>query len=70
MTMQRRTPGTIAANILDGPSHLYSTTPTHARGPEGTLPITPEMLLTQPSGNLSDSRKMPAWLGTTAPARP
>ena len=25
---------------------------THARGPEGQLPITPEMLLTQPSGNL------------------
>lgn len=25
---------------------------THARGPEGALPITPEMLLTQPSGNL------------------
>jgi putative YjhG/YagF family dehydratase len=25
---------------------------THAPGPEGSLPITPEMLLTQPSGNL------------------
>ncbi|HEV2711175.1 MAG TPA: YjhG/YagF family D-xylonate dehydratase [Edaphobacter sp.] len=25
---------------------------THAAGPEGALPITPEMLLTQPSGNL------------------
>jgi xylonate dehydratase len=25
---------------------------THARGPEGALPLTPEMLLTQPSGNL------------------
>jgi xylonate dehydratase len=25
---------------------------THARGPEGALPITPEMLITQPSGNL------------------
>ena len=25
---------------------------THAAGPQGTLPITPEMLLTQPSGNL------------------
>jgi putative dehydratase, YjhG/YagF family len=25
---------------------------THAPGPQGTLPITPEMLLTQPSGNL------------------
>ena len=26
--------------------------PTHARGPAGLLPITPEMLLSQPSGNL------------------
>jgi len=25
---------------------------THARGPDGALPLTPEMLLTQPSGNL------------------
>jgi xylonate dehydratase len=25
---------------------------THARGPEGALPLTPEMLLTEPSGNL------------------
>ena len=25
---------------------------THAPGPQGQLPITPEMLLTQPSGNL------------------
>jgi len=25
---------------------------THAPGPQGALPITPEMLLTQPSGNL------------------
>lgn len=25
---------------------------THARGPAGALPLTPEMLVTQPSGNL------------------
>ncbi len=33
---------------------LYSDVPvaTHAAGPSGALPITPEMLLTQPSGNL------------------
>ena len=33
------------------PSLLHGTA-THAAGPEGALPITPEMLLTQPSGNL------------------
>ncbi len=31
---------------------VYNSTPTHARGPEGALPITAEMLLTAPSGNL------------------
>lgn len=40
------------ASILETPGHLLSTTTTHAPGPEGSLPITPEMLLTQPSGNL------------------
>ena len=38
--------------ILDSPSRLFNTATTHAPGPEGSLPITPEMLLTQPSGNL------------------
>ena len=40
------------ASILDSDPTLFSDTATHARGPEGALPITPEMLLTQPSGNL------------------
>ena len=39
--------------VLEGEApHSFSETLTHARGPEGTLPLTPEMLLTQPSGNL------------------
>src|ERR1035437_2262679 len=37
---------------LEGGTSIFSETRTHAPGPEGTLPITPEMLLTQPSGNL------------------
>jgi xylonate dehydratase len=37
--------------ILGG-ADLLSTTRTKARGPEGHLPITPDMLLTEPSGNL------------------
>ncbi len=41
-----------AAAILDAQPDLYTGTTTHARGPEGMLPITPEMLLSQPSGNL------------------
>ena len=40
------------SDVLEGDVSLYATLRTHARGPEGTLPITPEMLLTQPSGNL------------------
>ncbi|HSY36007.1 MAG TPA: YjhG/YagF family D-xylonate dehydratase [Acidobacteriaceae bacterium] len=39
-------------SILDSPSDLFSSATTHARGPEGHLPITAEMLLTAPSGNL------------------
>ena len=31
---------------------MYGDTTTHAHGPEGALPITAEMLITQPSGNL------------------
>ncbi len=41
-----------AAQILDCDSAIFGATKTHARGPEGALPITPEMLLTRPSGNL------------------
>jgi putative YjhG/YagF family dehydratase len=40
------------ASILESDPNLFRQTATHARGPEGALPITPEMLLTQPSGNL------------------
>ncbi len=38
-------------HILGTAEHL-ATTRTKARGPEGRLPITPEMLLAEPSGNL------------------
>jgi putative YjhG/YagF family dehydratase len=38
-------------HMLGGGEHLVATR-TKARGPEGRLPITPEMLLTEPSGNL------------------
>ena len=41
-----------APSVLDADSSVFATTVTHARGPEGSLPITPEMLLTAPSGNL------------------
>lgn len=41
-----------AEEVLEGGTSIFSETRTHAPGPEGTLPITPEMLLTQPSGNL------------------
>lgn len=41
-----------AEQILEGGLQLFGETRTHAPGPEGKLPITPEMLLTQPSGNL------------------
>jgi putative YjhG/YagF family dehydratase len=39
-------------SILDSPTNLFDSAITHARGPEGQLPITAEMLLTAPSGNL------------------
>lgn len=41
-----------AAEILETEQSLLQTVKTHARGPEGVLPITPEMLLHEPSGNL------------------
>src|SRR6195952_1684391 len=44
---------TIAVSrVLDSEASLFETSLTHAPGPEGSLPITSEMLLTQPSGNL------------------
>jgi putative YjhG/YagF family dehydratase len=39
-------------DVLDSDPSLLAEVRTHARGPEGMLPITPEMLLTEPSGNL------------------
>jgi putative YjhG/YagF family dehydratase len=39
-------------SILETDPSLFAGIQTHAPGPEGALPITPEMLLTQPSGNL------------------
>ena len=40
------------AQVLEADPSLYSSISTHARGPEGALPVSAEMLLTQPSGNL------------------
>ena len=39
-------------DVLESDASLFSEVRTHAKGPEGMLPITPEMLLTEPSGNL------------------
>src|SRR5215469_5449381 len=39
-------------DVLEGDQTLFADVRTHAKGPEGMLPITPEMLLTEPSGNL------------------
>jgi len=39
-------------DLLESDSSLFAEVRTHAKGPEGALPITPEMLLTEPSGNL------------------
>jgi len=39
-------------DVLESDSALFAEVRTHARGPEGMLPITPEMLLTESSGNL------------------
>jgi xylonate dehydratase len=41
-----------AAEVFESEASLFRETKTHACGPEGSLPITAEMLLTQPSGNL------------------
>jgi putative YjhG/YagF family dehydratase len=38
--------------VLGGDAVAFKDVKTHAAGPEGALPITAEMLLTQPSGNL------------------
>ncbi len=41
-----------AADVLESPRGVFIETKTHAAGPSGALPITPEFLLTQPSGSL------------------
>jgi putative YjhG/YagF family dehydratase len=41
-----------AQQVLEDEASLFQEVRTHAPGPEGALPITPEMLVTQPSGNL------------------
>ncbi len=41
-----------ALDVLAETPETWAATPTHARGPEGALPITPEMLRSAPSGNL------------------
>src|SRR5271163_3793057 len=40
------------ASVLETEGFELTSVATHAPGPSGQLPITPEMLLTQPSGNL------------------
>jgi len=39
-------------SVLETDALLFAEAKTHAPGPDGSLPITAEMLLTQPSGNL------------------
>jgi putative YjhG/YagF family dehydratase len=41
-----------AAQVLECDRSVFEDAKTHAPGPEGRLPITAEMLLTEPSGNL------------------
>jgi xylonate dehydratase len=41
-----------AAQVFESETSVFRETKTHAPGPGGVLPITAEMLLTQPSGNL------------------
>ena len=41
-----------AAQVFESEALVFRETKTHAPGPKGVLPITAEMLLTQPSGNL------------------
>lgn len=51
--MTAKTQNTITAQqVLEDEASLFQEVRTHAPGPVGALPITPEMLLTQPSGNL------------------
>ena len=51
MTINRKS-SVAAAQVFESEASVFRETKTHAPGPEGVLPITAEMLLTQPSGNL------------------
>src|SRR5580700_3781729 len=51
MTINPRSSVT-AAQVFESEASVFRETKTHAPGPEGVLPITAEMLLSQPSGNL------------------
>ena len=42
----------VRAQVFESDAAIFRDTKTHARGPAGALPITAEMLLTEPSGNL------------------
>ncbi|MFL6306995.1 MAG: YjhG/YagF family D-xylonate dehydratase [Candidatus Sulfotelmatobacter sp.] len=44
--------GITAAQIFESERSVLQDAKTHAPGPQGALPITPEMLIQQPSGNL------------------
>src|SRR5438309_491202 len=48
----RRSSSIDVAQVLESGTSIFRETKTHAAGPQGALPITPEMLLEQPSGNL------------------
>ena len=51
--MAKNDPRAISAEqVLERRADIVHGLRTHAPGPEGNLPITPEMLVTQPSGNL------------------
>ena len=50
------------ASVLDSGNAGIFAVATHARGPEGALPVTEAMLLEQPSGNLFGLTQN-AWMG-------
>src|SRR5277367_3824691 len=50
--LQSRTMNISLASVLETPTLKLDDVATHAPGPQGQLPITPEMLLNAPSGNL------------------
>ncbi|MFZ3215597.1 MAG: dihydroxy-acid dehydratase, partial [Candidatus Acidiferrales bacterium] len=53
MTGEDKRVGEITAvQVLESDDKIFRELTTHARGPSGTLPLTPAMLLNQPSGNL------------------